>query len=549
MNLNLHIDNHALVEECRKGDKEALNLLYLRFAPRMHCVIRRYITDTKDVEDILHDGFVVAFTRLDSLRDPERVEYWLATIMRNLSLQFLQNQDVVEILHDLPEVEEAPEIENMIDLETLEVLIRKLPDGYQKVFRLAVLENKSHKEIGKLLGIAPNSSSSQLFHARMMMRRLITEYKLQAGVLSVLLVVVSLLFLRFGTDERNLLLSEAEQEIPASDNNSPISRKEMIADAGGVPVVGKMDIPVEQREEMEEVGNDKGLPAEMDKEMYAERDNVIPAEKRVERRAEDGFVGPVAENVPSTRIEDPVASIDDQIEVRGEQSRWSVRTGVSLGIKNGVGESGDYDMINDNICGGNCLLNPDFEEKSFNRITRGWPEMTMDKTMENLMNASHENDQPLSFSLTASKSISDVVSLETGLTYTYLHSTFETMMSVSDCHWHYLGIPLKVGFRTIGGKKWNLYASAGLEFEIPLVAKSVVSSSFSQPDLYSGRFSAYSLWTATATYGFSFRFTDKIDVFIEPTLQYRFHHKYKVPNVWTDDRFGFSLPIGFRFNL
>lgn len=82
---NLQIDNRTLVEECIRGDREAMSLFYTRFAPRMLGVIRRYVPERGDAEDILHDGFIVAFTRLDSLRDFDRVDYWLATIMKNLS--------------------------------------------------------------------------------------------------------------------------------------------------------------------------------------------------------------------------------------------------------------------------------------------------------------------------------------------------------------------------------------------------------------------------------------------------------------------------------
>ena len=55
-----------------------------------------------------------------------------------------------------------------------------------KVFRLAVLDGLSHKEIAALLGIAPHSSSSQLTHAKAMLRRLITQYRVEMGILSIL---------------------------------------------------------------------------------------------------------------------------------------------------------------------------------------------------------------------------------------------------------------------------------------------------------------------------------------------------------------------------
>ena len=56
-------------------------------------------------------------------------------------------------------------------------MIRKLPDGYRTVFNLYVFEEKSHKEIAKLLGIKENSSCSQYARARAMLAREITDYK------------------------------------------------------------------------------------------------------------------------------------------------------------------------------------------------------------------------------------------------------------------------------------------------------------------------------------------------------------------------------------
>ena len=67
--------------------------------------------------------------------------------------------------------------EHVLTLEELNAIIDKLPDGYGKVFRLAVLDGFSHKEIGALLGIAPHSSSSQLTRAKAMLRRMIVQYR------------------------------------------------------------------------------------------------------------------------------------------------------------------------------------------------------------------------------------------------------------------------------------------------------------------------------------------------------------------------------------
>ena len=152
-------------------------MFYTRLAPKMTGVIRRYVDNPEDVEDILHDGFIVAFTRMRDLKDPGRVQAWLASIMRNLALQFLREQDINVVLHEIPEVEDTKDLEDIIDLDVLEAMIRRLPAGYGKVFRLSVLENKSHKEIAKILGIEPSTSASQLFHAKVMMRQFIRDWR------------------------------------------------------------------------------------------------------------------------------------------------------------------------------------------------------------------------------------------------------------------------------------------------------------------------------------------------------------------------------------
>lgn len=76
--------------------------------------------------------------------------------------------------------------------EELNKIISKLPDGYSKVFRLAVLDGLSHKEIAAQLGIAPHSSSSQLAHAKAMLRRMIKQSRMEMSILSIIGLIVSI---------------------------------------------------------------------------------------------------------------------------------------------------------------------------------------------------------------------------------------------------------------------------------------------------------------------------------------------------------------------
>ena len=82
------MDTKALVTLCQKGNGQALSLLYENYSEKMLKVCLRYIPDPTIAQDLLHDGFVIIFTSIHSLRNPEKLEYWMKKIMRNLALQY-----------------------------------------------------------------------------------------------------------------------------------------------------------------------------------------------------------------------------------------------------------------------------------------------------------------------------------------------------------------------------------------------------------------------------------------------------------------------------
>ncbi|MCC8118780.1 MAG: sigma-70 family RNA polymerase sigma factor [Bacteroidales bacterium] len=164
-------EKSQLVSLCLQGDREAQSQLYTSYHRKMLKIIRQYVSDPDLAQDVLHDGFIIILSQLKSLRDPERLDYWMATIMKNLAIHSLSQLQFDSILEE--DVEEEPAEEEQISFEELVKYIDLLPDGCRAVFRLAVLEGKSHKEISAMLGITPKSSASQLARAKERLRQLI----------------------------------------------------------------------------------------------------------------------------------------------------------------------------------------------------------------------------------------------------------------------------------------------------------------------------------------------------------------------------------------
>lgn len=560
MKVNLDIDDDSLIKECVKGNTDALNHFYSRFAPKMFGVVIRYVNNPDDARDILHDGFIVAFTRLKSLRSPESVEYWLASIMKNLSLQFLQSQDVVTVLHELPEVEETPEFSDIIDLHVLETLIQKLPKGYQTVFRLSVLENKTHKDIAKILGIAPNSSSSQLFHAKLMMRKLINEYRNEAGLLSLLLIIGVTGLLRWHNND-NL-----------NNVDTTFSNKTALL-TGIITKENSLDNSINENDIVSSIQNNSVNDKTVNSQNLVSETHVspslIPADSVNNEKSAIEVIEPVScsNDTVSLKSSEEIfgkdlseqslyAYNDESISPKlVKHGGWSFKVGVNseaiiYDFSNvGDASSNNYGSLGNIIDEIPSEEDQDKKPQKVRAIKRNYKEVA------------HTNDFPIVVATTVSKPVSRFFGVETGLTYTYLHSTFEKYGHSSDCRWNYLGIPLKITVNNYSSKYFNLYATAGIQLDIPVYSTASTlyvdnkldlpstSGVDSKLDLPNGRFHSPVVWSVSASYGISFNITKRIGIFVEPSIQYHFDHNYEVPNIWTDSKLIFSLPIGFRLNI
>lgn len=529
MNPYLEIDNDALVEECVKGNPDALTLFYTRFAPKMYGVVMRYVNNPKDAEDILHDGFIVAFTRLNTLRHPERVEYWLASIMKNLSLQFLQAQDVVGILHELPEVEDSPEFDDIIDLPTIEALIHKLPKGYQTVFRLSVLENKTHKEIADILGIAPNSSSSQLFHAKLMMRRLITEHRAKAGLLSLLLILLSLGILWWRNPASEAVFDR--QLVARATLTSPARSYagEPLLSADVTPALRtahrSMVIPDETASEPLLEAADTAVTKAANP-LVSRADTVAEAPETPTARPSLFDHDLIADNRPITPIK---TKRNNGLTVKiGGSPSISVRTGGYDLAAPGLAE--------DPILGTDNTIIP-------------LPSVTTSTPPVDFSDCSHTKRMPITVGVAVNKSFSRLFGIETGLTYTYLQSTLNNRGYFSDCRWHYLGIPLKATVNTYTTSRFSFYGAAGMQLDIPLLSNGSTNAPVNITSLPRGRFHSSPVWSVSASYGASIHLSRHMGMFIEPTVNYHFDHSFRVPNTWTDNHLGISLLVGIQINL
>lgn len=171
----------SFIKRLKKKDKKAQELFYHQLAPKMYGICIRFSSNQADADDILQEGFIKVFTHLKGYRGEGSLEGWVRKTILNTAINFYKKRVKQGYPVELEYLKSKPNektfiIEKMAADELLK-LIRELPDGYRTVFNLNIIEGYTHKEIGKMLEISPNTSKSQLSRAKETLRNRIKSIR------------------------------------------------------------------------------------------------------------------------------------------------------------------------------------------------------------------------------------------------------------------------------------------------------------------------------------------------------------------------------------
>lgn len=511
------MDKRHLIQRCQSGDRGAFGILYQTYLTPMYEIVAYYVHNHEAVWDILHDGFLIAFASIDSLKNAVKVEAWLTSIMKNLSLQYLKDE-ASHISVPMSDTAIADNISEPIDegreltWEELDKIIEKLPKGYGKVFRLAVLDGLSHKEIAALLGIAPHSSSSQLTHAKAMLRRMITQYRMEMVLLSIIGIIMLIWHWTINRREEMpstpIISSNTDKEIPfvtdsiegvnsTDDSIMPRSKKfyKVIRHPETQNNIAETTIPVDS---IRTVKNDS-----ITNDTVKVFPNIINQEELIAQ-----------ENLPITQ--------------HAETPDWSLALAYS-------GALGENDL---------------------NRYRTPYPGLPDEEgpTEEIDVTEKTRHYMPLVIGLSLNKSLSSRWSIETGLRYTFLRSDFlsesklmhkETIQRI-----HYIGVPLKLNYRIFTYNGFSLYGQGCGALDIPVHGTQSIleyspKSGTANKDFI--HINAPLQWSVEGGLGIQYHFTPSFSIYAEPSFRYYFNTGSDIKTIRQEKPFEFTIPIGLRF--
>ena len=173
--------DQVLIERVQRGDKQAFNLLVIKYQNKVCNLVSRYVSNSGDVPDVAQEAFIKAYRALPTFRGESAFYTWLYRIAVNTAKNYLVAQGRRPPASDI-DAEDAEyygsgnalkEISNPENLMLSEELkrvvfstIESLPDDLKTAISLRELDGLSYEEIAEVMGCPVGTVRSRIFRAR-----------------------------------------------------------------------------------------------------------------------------------------------------------------------------------------------------------------------------------------------------------------------------------------------------------------------------------------------------------------------------------------------
>jgi RNA polymerase sigma-70 factor (ECF subfamily) len=175
-----HITEEELVQKCIANERQYQELLYQKYADQMYTVCISYCKDQDEACDILQEGFIKVFRKIDQFQATSSLKSWIRRIMVNTALDhYRKKKRHEEKIDSYKQISISnTTVNNVLEQISVKELIRlvnELPTKAALVLKLYAVEGYAHKEIAEKLNITEGTSKSQLHRARTLLKQLLSK--------------------------------------------------------------------------------------------------------------------------------------------------------------------------------------------------------------------------------------------------------------------------------------------------------------------------------------------------------------------------------------
>lgn len=356
----------------------------------------------------------------------------------------------------------------------------------------------------------------------------------------------ALIFVKVNDNEADNYTAYNEAEAPEIVNDSP----EILPESSTVQTLTLSENHIEKTPKFKAGPTEK---AELHKAAYESE----PVMARVQQTEETESID--IDTDTGIDNSDETMSWEEYLRSEPQEKRRADRRGLSIGLgAAGAGSSSSMDKFEPRAVMGS---NPLEGEAG----TVGWADdriLTSAGTIvfnQPEVNDSYTHKMPVKLGLTARYAFTNLLGIESGLTYSLLQSDIQRgsesttgAWSSSDQTLHYLGIPLNLTFNFLNSKYVDVYASAGgmMEFGVKGSIKTTDHLHNSMTSTHQNAITPKGLlWSVNATAGVQVNVLPSLGIYVEPGMSHHFKNDRQPRSSYTDKPTNFALGFGIRYTF
>lgn len=185
-------DDHALVEACKAGDRQAFALLFQRYERKVFAVAYGFLRNQEDALDVVQEAFIKVHRYIGNFEGQSSFYTWLYRIVANLCIDHIRRQKrKKDVEYDDRLQQGATEsaaqpslslrslgdpssaVKNKEILLAVESSLEELSDNHRAVIVMRELQGMSYADMAKAMNCSKGTIMSRLFHARKNMQKLL----------------------------------------------------------------------------------------------------------------------------------------------------------------------------------------------------------------------------------------------------------------------------------------------------------------------------------------------------------------------------------------
>ncbi len=179
--MDTDLNDSAVVERVRAGDKQAFNLLVARYQYKIQNLVARLIRDPAEQEDVAQEAFIKAYRAIGNFRGDSAFYTWLYRIAINTAKNHLVSAGRKPPSRDVSPDDSAMmgQVEGLVEMNSPEAILQndelvntirqaidELPDELKETIMLREFDGLSYEDIADVMGCPIGTVRSRIFRAR-----------------------------------------------------------------------------------------------------------------------------------------------------------------------------------------------------------------------------------------------------------------------------------------------------------------------------------------------------------------------------------------------